>query len=216
MSFEILYFFLYFGFFYGIDELLTLCKFEGVYYAVHAVHNAMITASTAHEVWLTLTDFPAAQLSPVNTFAVQICFALHIYHIAKYYKKFRMDDWLHHGLMIGIALPVGTMLNGGSLLGYSLFFTTGLPGGIDYTLLFLTRNNWISRTIEKRINSELNVWIRSPGCISMAAFVLVSNSMSHNSMLEKMGATSTALLNYWNGQYFMRQVVMDACKNSIR
>jgi hypothetical protein len=210
MTIEIVYMFLYFSLFYGIDELLTHCRFEGVYYAVHALHNAMITATTAQEVWLTLTDFPAAQLSATNTFAIQICFALHIYHIAKYYKKFRLDDWLHHGLMIGIALPVGTMLSGGTLLGYSLFFTTGLPGGIDYTLLFLTRNNWISRTIEKRINSELNVWIRSPGCVSLAAFVCVSNSMSNNTTIEKFGAAATALLNYWNGQYFMRQVVMNA------
>jgi hypothetical protein len=210
MVIELVYTFLYFSLFYGIDELLTKCQFEGVYYAVHALHNAMMTVSTAPDVWLTLTDFPASQITPSNTFAIQICFALHIYHIVKYYKKFRMDDWLHHILMIGIALPVGSMLNGGSLLGYSLFFTTGLPGGIDYTLLFLTRNHWISRTIEKQVNSELNVWIRSPGCISMAAFVCATNAMNNNSTFEKIGAVSTALLNYWNGQYFMRQVVMNA------
>ena len=43
----------------------------------------------------------------------------------------------HHILMIGIALPIGWFVDSKSLLGYSLFFTTGLPGGIDYFLLFL-------------------------------------------------------------------------------
>lgn len=211
MLLDLFYTFLYFGLFYGMDTLMTLSRIEGVYYAVHAVHNAMIVASTASEVWLTLTDFPAARVAPTNYHVIQLCFALHAYHIAMYFRKLRFDDWLHHILMIGVALPIGAMLDGGTLLGYSLFFTTGLPGGIDYALLFLTRNNLLSRSVEKRINSELNVWIRSPGCISLAAFVCVSNAYNRDqTSLMLAGSVATAVLNYWNGQYFMRQVVMNA------
>jgi len=210
MLLELFNTFLYFGLFYGMDSLMTICRVEGVYYAVHAVHNALIVASTAGEVWLTLTDFPAARIAPTNYHVIQLCFALHAYHIAMYLRKLRFDDWLHHILMIGVALPIGAMLDGGTLLGYSLFFTTGLPGGIDYALLFLTRNNLLSRGVEKRINSELNVWIRSPGCISLAAFVCVANAYNRDqTALMLAGSIATAVLNYWNGQYFMRQVVMN-------
>jgi hypothetical protein len=205
-----LYIFLYFIGFYGLDALLTQLRLEGAYYAVHAIHNAAIVATTAPEVWLTLTDFSAARVAATNYYAIQLCVALHAYHIVAYFKKLRLDDWLHHGLMIGVALPIGAMLNGGTLLGYSLFFTTGLPGGIDYVLLFLTRNGWLSRRFEKRVNAEINVWIRSPGCVSLAAFVCVANAYNRDqSMLAATGALMTAALNYWNGQYFMRQVVMN-------
>lgn len=206
----LLYTFLYFVSFMGLDALLSRIGFEGVYYAVHAIHNAAIVYTTAPEVWLTLTDFSAARIAETNYFAIQLCVALHLYHIVAYYRKLRLDDWLHHGLMIGIALPIGAVLDGGTLLGYSLFFTTGLPGGIDYVLLFLTRNGWLSRRFEKRANAEINVWIRSPGCVSLAAFVCVANAYNPNAPWWSItGSLLTAALNYWNGQYFMRQVVMN-------
>jgi len=203
--------FLYFLMFSVMDVVFTHAGLYGTYYGVHALHNALIVTATAPEVWMTLTNFPAAIAAETNYYAIQLCVALHVYHIIMYFSKLRCDDWLHHGLMIGVALPIGAMLNGGTLLGYSLFFTTGLPGGIDYVLLFLTRNRCVSRRFEKRVNADINVWIRSPGCVSLAAFVCVSNAYNPQlTTLGMMGALTTAVLNYWNGQYFMRQVVENA------
>ena len=68
--------------------------------------------------------------------------------------------------MCGVALPMGLTMNSGPLLNYSLFFLTGLPGGINYILLFLSRNKCMERLTQKRINNSLNLWIRAPGCIS--------------------------------------------------
>ena len=184
--------------------------FNGIYYFVHSVHNAAIISYTGHEVFQSLTNFPSIHTSPVNFTALELCFALHFYHIAWYWKKFRKDDWLHHGLMIGVALPIGGLLPAGTLLGYSLFFTTGLPGMLDYFLLFLTRNNWLHKDVEKRVNAWLNVWIRSPGCVSHAALTCAYISTLQNiSPFFIVGAYLTAFLNYWNGQYFMRQIVYD-------
>jgi hypothetical protein len=140
--------------------------------------------------------------------AMDFVFALHLYHIALYWRKFRFDDWLHHILMIGVALPIGAYVDSKSLLGYSLFFTTGLPGGIDYFLLFLTRNNWLNKNYEKNINSWLNTWIRSPGCISHATLSLVlTHSECLQYSLDWWLGVCVSFLTYWNGQYFMKQVV---------
>lgn len=194
-----------------LDTLFTKLRLEGIYYAVHSIHNAVIVYSTLPEVIQTFTQFPVAIQQPVNYFALQICAALHVYHILYYYKKFRFDDWLHHGLMIGIALPIGGLVPSGTMLGFSLFFTTGLPGGIDYFLLFLTRNAWLAREMEKRINTFLNVWIRSPGCVAQAALSCIAlyANATQLSTLEWYAGATAALLNYWNGQYFMQQVVAD-------
>ena len=195
------------GMFYGADRLLTAARLEGVYYAIHAAHNAAIVGITGNEVIQALTNFEASIVAPQNFRALQLVFALHFYHIAAYWRKFRTDDWLHHILMIGIALPIGGLVPAGGLLGYSLFFTTGLPGGIDYALLFLNRNGWLHRNVEKRVNTWLNVWIRSPGTVSLATLTALrlSREVPYTSLW--WGGIITGVLNYWNGQYFMQQVV---------
>lgn len=204
------------GIFCFMDTVLERIGLKGVYYLIHSIHNTAIVYYTGTEVYQSLMNFPSIAQSPTNVQALQLCFALHIYHIVMYWKKFRMDDWLHHGLMIGIALPFGGYLPSGSLLGYSLFFTTGLPGMVDYCLLFLARNDWLDKDIEKRVNAWLNVWIRSPGCVSHAALVCAYVSTLHNSStLFLYGAYITACLTYWNGQYFMRQIVYDVGSRQI-
>ena len=113
--------------------------------------------------------------------------------------------------MVAVALPIGGMSEWRTLVGYSIFFTTGLPGGIDYACLFAVRNGWMGRLTEKRINEVLNVWIRSPGCVSQAAFTAAYVAAFGDGT----GAAAPlipALLNYWNGQYFMGQVVRDVAR----
>jgi hypothetical protein len=192
-----------------LDRTLSyFTALNGIYYLLHSLHNGVIIYLTGDEVINSLTDFKYVLSSPKNMLALECVFALHLYHLAIYWRNFRFDDWLHHILMIGIALPIGWLADSGSLLGYSLFFTTGLPGGIDYILLFLNRNNWINRNTEKVINAWLNTWIRSPGCISHATLtlMLISIKSSTFSYLWWYGIIA-AFLTFWNGQYFMRQVI---------
>jgi len=203
--------------FHGADRAITKAGLNNPYYAVHAVHNAAIVAATASDVANTFRHIAApGGLSAYtnNILAIQLCFALHIYHTIAYWRKFRFDDWLHHILMVAIALPIGCIYESRTLVGYSLFFTTGLPGGIDYACLFAVRNGWMGRLTEKKINEALNVWIRSPGCVSNAAFTVAYMC----GMVGKVDGIITllplipALLNYWNGQYFMGQVVRDRAR----
>ncbi len=194
--------------FAATDRALTHAGFQGVYYAVHSLHNLVMVYLTWEDLLAVFTNLSALGDVNVNTNAAAICFALHFYHIALYASKFRFDDWLHHILMIFIALPIGLSMPVTPLLGYSLFFTTGLPGMIDYALLFGVRNGWVDRLTEKQINGALNVWIRSPGCASHAAFTvayIISNSGPQIALL-------APTLTYWNGQYFMRQIVEDTAE----
>jgi hypothetical protein len=118
--------------------------------------------------------------------------------------------------MIGVALPLGCLSTSGSLLGMNLFFTTGLPGGISYALLFAERNGWISREQEKAINVPIHVWIRAPGCVANAVLIGVAVlSTPHVSTMQATIALLVASLTYWNGQYFMQQVVTSSQKPRI-
>jgi len=199
-----------------LDTLFFYAKMEGRYYAVHALHNAAITVFTAPNVYKTLTDFSHVQDLVTPTIASEFIVALHVYHAVMYFRKLRFDDWLHHALMIGVALPLGVCSPPGSLMGYSLFFTTGLPGGIDYVLLTAVRNGWLDSAVEKRTNAAIQVWIRSPGCVSFAAFVCAFlTSHPEATRFYQIAALLTAALNYWNGTYFMSQVVYDVGKRSV-
>jgi len=204
----------FFSLFAVADLTITYNKWQNPYYAVHALHNAAIAVTTAPDVYTTFTDLHGLDKYPTNYLAVQLCVALHLYHIALYWTKFRLDDWLHHGLMIGVAIPMGLAIEAYTLIGFSLFFTTGLPGGIDYALLFLVRNNLLQKNTEKSINTFLNVWVRSPGCMAMATLTLACRLSNPVDLLTTTLSVVPALLNYWNGQYFMQQVVTDYARIS--
>jgi hypothetical protein len=196
--------------FIGLDKVITKKGYQNPYYALHALHNGAIVALTLPDVINTFKYIatPHGLIDYTNNMnSIYLCYALHIYHILAYFYKLRFDDWLHHILMIGLALPIGTIVESRTLVGFSLFFTTGLPGGIDYSCLFAVRNGWMKRETEKRINDFLNVWIRSPGCVAQACFTLayICGLNEHVPVYVYL----PAILNYWNGQYFMKQVVRD-------
>lgn len=191
-------------------------KFKNPYYLLHSIHNGMIVLLTGPDVYITLTDFYNLSNYQPNVFAATLVASLHLYHICMYFRKMRFDDWLHHGLMIGVALPLGVFLESSTLLGYSLFFTTGLPGGIDYFCLFAVRNGFMDRFKEKQINKFLAIWIRGPGCVSHAILTLVwVLSQPYQGIFSILSAL-TAILTFWNGQYFAEQVISDCVLQSSK
>ena len=113
---------------------------------------------------------------------------------------------------MGAALFTAHQFNTGRLINYSLFFTTGFPGMIDYFLLFLVKNNKLDIIIEKKINNYINLWIRSPGCISHAVLTALVYNIYKNTILngrfEQIGYIFTAIITFWNGIYFMNKVVI--------
>lgn len=204
-------------FFTLTDYLMKKFNIEGRYYANHATANAVVVYNTfTHMLSSYNIMLPLSNLLSLYT-AKYVVYGLHLYHIIIYNNKLRKDDWLHHILMIGVALPLTEFIPQNNIIGHCLFFTTGLPGMIDYFLLFLVRNNIIKKQTEKMINCKLNLWIRCPGCImnvtlSIVSMMLYYNMMSRNQLIFGSIILSTV---YWNGIYFMNQVVSDYNKYHI-
>jgi hypothetical protein len=203
--------------FCGLDYLLTLCNIGSPYYLLHTLHNIGIMYLTYEDVEHTLTNFHSLESYEVNTNAATLVVAFHLYHVVMYRNKLKYDDILHHVLMIAFAIPIGLLASSTTpLMGYSLFFATGLPGAISYFSLFLQRNDLIQRMTEKIINTWINVWIRAPGCVSHATLTLVwIFSSESDDNWRKLAGILPAILMYWNGQYFMRQAVEDYGKRML-
>lgn len=201
------------GFFIGIDYFLKINKIEGRYYFNHVLCNSMVVYNTFSSMLMSYYSFDMMNQNQILSLynAKIIIYSLHIYHVLWYYKNLRRDDWLHHILMIGVVLPLTDIVPQNNIISHGLFYTTGLPGLIDYSLLFLNRNNIINRYFEKRVNTFLNLWIRAPGCImntnmSIMALINYNNQLNNYQFY---GGIIIASLVYWNGIYFMAQVLTD-------
>ncbi|ULY68491.1 hypothetical protein [Chlorella virus XW01] len=185
-------------------------NFKGNYYLIHSINNFIVVYYTFNDVFNCFTNFDNILINNYSNIPSITTYCLHIYHFIYYFKSLKFDDYLHHILMVGFCLPVGNYIQSGLLLNYSLFFLTGLPGGIDYILLFLNRNNLlIDKYTEKTINSFLNLWIRMPGCISHSTLTLIMyNKNKHLYSLDiKCLIIMVLLLVLWNGIYFMNQII---------
>lgn len=194
-----------------LDYFLKYIQIKGEYYIVHSLTNLIVMRYTFNNFIKAYYEFN--QLYHTNYQVAQVIAALHIYHIIVYYKKLRFDDWLHHYIMILLALPLSTFCKSGNLFGHGLFFINGLPGCIDYMLLSLVRNNIIDKMTEKRYNKYLNIWIRAPGCISNITLTIVYAFINYNylTFIDKISCVLVALCVYWNGIYFMEQIITDYC-----
>ncbi len=202
-----------------LDYIFHKMNVKGVYYLLHAINNGVVVHECYRDVLTCYLNFSEYTNSSLPNNCIYMTISLHLYHIIVYKNSLRFDDWLHHILMIGIIMPlVGFFHTGGIIVSHGMFYTTGLPGGIDYTLLFLNRNNIIvSRKCEKYINTILNAWIRCPGCIITSVFVLIM-TQSYKNIIQThqlFAAWCIIIILYWNGVYFMKDVLRNYYSYSL-
>lgn len=129
---------------------------------------------------------------------------LHIYHCI--FFKLTKDDYIHHFIMVLICGTISFFCNS-LLIIYSLFFLSGLPGGIDYFFLYLVKINYLNKISEKKINIFLSGFIRLPGCVStmLIGYYGVKNYYNSKNYITMLLLLINSLLVYCNGiYYFMR------------
>ena len=110
-------------------------------------------------------------------------------------------DLYHHFISVFLCTPLCYVYNKKGLACY-LFFNTGLPGGIDYLLLVLVKNNKIKGLTEKKINSYLNTYIRMPGGLITSYLVYKDAYQYNNSVLITMGMYLLSFIIYMNSAFF--------------
>ena len=201
-------FFLYFLFFIGSDFLLQkYTSIQGIYYLFHFIHNMIITFLTYSNLISSFHPFnlPYGELNPN---VLPLIYSLHTYHIYSYHKYFRIDDWKHHLFSMGLAVPITLYcFPSRHLLGFSFFFTTGLPGGINYLLLFLYKNNLLEKSKQQYYNTILSSWIRCPGIIMNCTLILQYLYLYTNTFFEKFIGLFPFFILFWNGVYFQNIVL---------
>lgn len=199
-----------------IDIFLSKNHYQGNYYFNHFLCNLFVTIFTVRDVVRSFTNFYECEKYECNEIVISLIYGLHLYHSIYYFKKLNIDDILHHVSALCVCVPLALYFSPGSLLGYSFFFTTGLPGMINYFLLWKQRNGLYDRKLQKQWNRFLNVWIRNPGCISCATLILLKALVDQNqTRWNLIASVLVAFITVWNGSYFMDQVVSDYAKRYL-
>lgn len=201
-------FLIFFFLFYTLDEILVRkTNINSLYFLNHFLHNIVICFLTYHNV-IQSFDPKLQGRGKLHPFVLPMIYALHMYHIVCYKSFFRLDDWYHHILSMGVAVPLSLILfPSRNLLGFSFFMTTGIGGGINYLNLFLYKNGLMKKQTQQRINVLLNTWFRCPGIIINCGLILQYLSISELDLFRKFCGIIIFLILFWNGIYFQNIVV---------
>ena len=142
------------------------------YFLIHAIINLFVSYFIWGDIYQILLQPSILYTQALtNTMGFSIAIALHFYHCLFY--KLNKLDWIHHIVMIFIATPFTLYFQPWIVSNPPLLMLNGIPGAIDYFLLYLTEKNIIKdKLIEKRINVYLNTWIRAPVSLIMVGMGL--------------------------------------------
>jgi len=196
--------------FLGVCDVLVARWTKARWFFLHVVANIVISILCFPDVYFLLTDpLTALAETRVNHWPTALVFSVHVYHMC-FFRNLQWVDWLHHILMVVIGAPVLITGEVGPLMNFNNFFMCGVPGGIDYAMLFAVKHNWITPMQEKHYNAAINVWIRVPSLLWVACFGYIRFFIPMPSELPTYLVWIRAflmLLASWNGLFFMERVV---------
>ncbi len=186
----------------GVFDFLFTKNKKGRWYFIHSVFNFVAIYDAFDEFWFVVVD-PLGDFPNKNIKGISMILALHLYHAA--FFKLKTMDWVHHIIMMSLIIVPFLMPKSITLTNCFIFFTSGLPGGIDYMLMALVKRGDILSITEKKINTEINVWLRSPGILYCCVVVYIRYLYRDHE--QKIITFITILIMIWNSQYFMKIVV---------
>jgi hypothetical protein len=195
------------------------------WFFIHSLANAYISFNTIGDVFRVFTEpevalFRPMSMEPINYSNAIMLGALHVYHLLAYWKDIDSADIFHHFCFV----PFNQMaifwphlsgwenLQWGSIINMLNFFTCGLPGGIDYFLLGLTKIKKMDYLHHKRLQAMINVWLRAPGIIAACVLCLFEGQRNwdRTPTSGKVIPWICFVLIGYNGIHYMEAVVLSA------
>ena len=224
LIFTILTFFLF-----GISDWI-IYKYQNAdqntrWFFIHSLCNVFIILFTFSDLLLVFqipwySALPSSFYEKQSIEPVLFSIYLHIYHVLVF-KNLTWVDWLHHILSAFLCGLIAFVYHWGPILNTILFFITGLPGGIDYFLLFLVKLKKIDPMVEKRVNVYLNIFCRMPGLLisSLIGYISLREMALENPFLisdaQYYSCILVCLINVWNGVYFCKRVFHSYIQNVV-
>jgi len=191
---------------YFLEKILNE---QEIWYLLHVMCNTAVVYFCYEDLQVCLLDpFESFNKIYFSSSALGITLGLHLFHIVKYFKKLTFLDWVHHLLSNVFMTIIGVYYFRLPIWNCGNFFMCGLPGGIDYFLLFLYKLNKIKKITEKKYNVYLNMWVRVPGILYTSSLIhigFITNKIDVNPILILIIQLSVL----WNALYFAQRVAIN-------
>ena len=200
----------------GAFDLLIARHFgAGRYFALHTAINTVVICFSWRDAISTLgfanpfdTNSCVLAGTPcANKLSMDLTMGIHLWHSLAYALK--PIDWIHH-LPAHLVCTIGITLAWGPVLNLSTIVLMGIPGGIDYALLTLTKLGMLHPRVEKDINQTLNVWLRCP-VAQLTAYLMFFGAILHPEHFagpgHRFGHALIGVHHFWNGGFFMYRTV---------
>lgn len=199
--------------FLALNDVLVCTKMRDDntrFFLLHVIANFVISISAAPDMIRSLADPFVQPIGKCNVLPMYMILALFIYHLGVF-KNVSRDEKIHHVLFGGGIGGVGLCFASGPLQNAVAFFICGLPGCIDYAMLTLVKEGWVTSALQKVWNARINVWLRSPGLlVTSYAIVLAYQRLTvhvASPWIEPWLVVTVVTLAALNGQYYMQRVV---------
>lgn len=178
------------------------------YFFLHVFLNAWITYIVFNDAMNLILnpesglDIDYSYSAIISTSAIS---SFHMYHYLCF-TNLSFDDYIHHLVSCLIVPAIGIILPTGRLPSLCNLGMCGIPGGIDYLLLFLVKYNIIDKLTEKNINRWLNLVIRWPIMYTMT-YIFFLNINKINFYFYKILCSIGAFLHVFNAIYYCEKVI---------
>lgn len=183
------------------------------WFFVHALANAFVVLGALTSLRTVLKDpahsmdstkyFDQTFFGDASVWPLTIINSVHVYHMVGGFGL-TAADYFHHLLFVPALGFPGQVYRWGALANWQAFYISGLPGGIDYFMLGLIRVGRLSALVEKRVNANMNTWIRAPGILSTTTLVYV-HYIAGNHSLPFWCILLQLILPGYNALYFGKQ-----------
>ena len=192
----------------GVIDLAYARYTQARWFALHIAANAWIAMLCLPDLWIVLSSpIEALQDKSVGHWPIALVFSIHVYHML-FFRRLHWIDWLHHILMAVVGAPCLITSEVGPLMNFNNFFMCGIPGGLDYVMLFAVKHGWLNPLLEKKANAAINVWCRAPFLVCTASLAYVQFFVQEGVPLWlKYVRGFLVMLACWNGLFFMERVV---------
>ena len=183
ISYVIFLQFVIYYFIYIVDYIV--CKTFGEkarWFQLHFIINMFVCIFCINDIIEIVFDVNKSNYQLTSHVGGSFALQVHFYHTLNF-ELTEMDKF-HHISSVFLCFPPSIVFNR-KILSLFYFIGTGLPGGIDYLLLTLVKNNKLHYLKEKNYNSYINTYIRMPGG-AICSFLTFNTSINTNNTFQIM------------------------------
>ena len=183
------------------------------WFFIHTVVNGLVAWYNLEDLIDCINNREACAFSPMSEgafFATDLMIKAHFYHMIFFFYHLKPAEWFHHMIMCGFN-GVSVYYFKNKAQAASAFFLSGLPGMVDYFLLWCVKMGFIDSKIEKKAYVYLATYLRSPGTaiVTYLSVPLLYRKDFSEIDFDWWYAFLVIFLNFWNGQYYMMKTCID-------